>query len=273
MTAGDDDATVHEVVADATGHEVVVLRGNAVALAATLGVDIGDERWLQRALVHRSWSFEHGGVPTNERLEFLGDAVLGLVATDAIFHRETGAEEGRLAKVRSATVRTDSLADLARELRLGEYVLLGRGEEATGGADKASILADTFEAVLGAVYVDRGWEVASALIRRLLADRLDAVTEPGAALDAKTALQERTAAASLGMPRYEVTGTGPDHERVFTATVIVADQPAGSGTGRNKKIAEQAAAREALDVLDTLDPPDGTAVGDGATTGSEGGGG
>lgn len=225
-------------------------RGNAAALAALLEVELADLAGLSRALVHRSYSFENGGIPTNERLEFLGDAVLSLSVADEIFHSQPDAAEGRLAPIRSAAVRAESLADLARGLELGEFVLLGRGEAASGGADKDSILADTFEAVLGAVYLALGWAATDTLVRRLLAARLVEVTTPGAALDNKTALQELAAAEAGELPSYEVSGTGPDHAMTFTAAVSVGGQVLGRGVGRNKKDAEQQAAEAALSEWD-----------------------
>lgn len=221
----------------------------AADLAQLLDVHLDDPDLLERALTHRSWAFEHGGVEPNERLEFLGDSVLGLVVTDEIFHAHPDEQEGRLAKVRSAAVKTESLADMAREIGLGRFVKLGRGEAASGGADKDSILADTLEAVLGAVYVDQGFATAYDLIERLFGEVLADLAERGAALDYKTSLQELTAARFEVLPKYEVTDTGPDHHKAFTASVSVADETVGHGEGRNKKQAEQRAAREAYRLL------------------------
>ncbi len=213
-----------------------------------------DPGLLDRALTHRSYAFESGGIPTNERLEFLGDAVLALVVTDLIYATLPEAAEGRLAKLRAAAVKTAALADVARGLDLGSYVRLGKGETASGGADKDSILADTFEAVLGAVYVDRGFEVASELIHRLFADRLDELAVMGAALDYKTSLQELAAARFGGVPVYELEEDGPDHAKHFRAVVRIVGRVHGEGSGRSKKQAEQAAAREAYRRL-TASPP------------------
>ncbi|MTV23840.1 ribonuclease III [Nitriliruptoraceae bacterium ZYF776] len=221
----------------------------AADLAAVLDVHLDDADLLVTALTHRSWAFENGGVEPNERLEFLGDAVLALVVTDEIFHAHPEEQEGRLAKVRSAAVKTDSLADVARGLELGRYVKLGRGEAISGGADKDSILADTLEAVIGAVYVDQGFASAYDLVQRLFADRLAELAGHGAALDYKTSLQELTAAEFEQLPRYEVVDAGPDHEKVFSASVAVAGEVVGRGEGRNKKQAEQRAAREAYQHL------------------------
>jgi ribonuclease III len=218
-------------------------------LADRLEVHLDDAGLLEQALTHRSWAFENGAVEPNERLEFLGDAVLALVVTDEIYHAHPSEQEGRLAKVRSAAVKTGSLADVARGVGLGRYVKLGRGEASSGGADKDSILADTLEAVLGAVYLDRGFATAYDLVQRLFADRLDELAGRGAALDFKTALQELSAARSGQLPRYEVTDTGPDHEKTFSARVAVDGDVVGHGEGRNKKEAEQRAAREAYQRL------------------------
>ena len=223
---------------------------SAAELAALLDVPFDDERLLEQALVHRSWAFENGGVEPNERLEFLGDAVLALVVTDEIYHAHPDEQEGRLAKVRSAAVKTGSLAGVARELGLGRFVKLGRGEAASGGADKDSILADTLEAVLGAVYLDRGFPTAYELVERLFSQRLIELAGRGAALDYKTSLQELAAAQLAHLPRYEVSDVGPDHAKTFTATVHIGGTAHGTGEGRSKKEAEQRAAREAYRALD-----------------------
>ncbi|MBA2318440.1 MAG: ribonuclease III [Euzebyales bacterium] len=229
---------VHESAADVLGR-----------LQEALGVDFTDAGALELALTHRSYAFEAGGLPTNERLEFLGDAVLGVVVTDFIFRRYPEEPEGRLAKVRAAAVNAHSLAEVARSLGLGDAVLLGRGEEQSGGRDKDSILADTLEAVLGSVYVERGMDVAAGLVRRLFADLLDELATRRESLDYKTSLQELTAARLSTLPIYHLTEQGPDHEKWFTATVEVAAEPLGSGEGRSKKEAEQVAARTAYQVL------------------------
>jgi ribonuclease III len=227
----------------------VSVTGSAAELAQLLAVAFDDLELLDRALTHRSWAFENGGVEPNERLEFLGDAVLALVVTDEIFHAHPDEAEGRLAKVRSAAVKTGSLAAIARELGLGRFVKLGRGEAASGGADKDSILADTLEAVIGAVYVELGFGSAYDLVERLFASRLTVLGEGDAALDYKTGLQELTAARFEVLPRYEVSDEGPDHLKTFTATVAVRGEVVGHGTGRSKKEAEQRAAREAYQRL------------------------
>jgi len=221
------------------------------ALLDRLGVIVEPEL-LQRALTHRSYAYENGGLPTNERLEFLGDAVLGLVVTDTLFRAHPDLPEGQLAKLRSAVVNAKALADVGRELGLGDHLRLGRGEEATGGRDKGSILADTVEAVLGAVYLDRGLSEAEALVHRLFDPVIDSAAGLGAGLDWKTSLQELTANTGLGVPEYQIWDTGPDHEKFFTAVVRVAGEDRGSGTGRSKKEAEQEAASAAWRALHAL---------------------
>ena len=218
-------------------------------LQRSVGLGFRDPALLQLALTHRSHAFEAGGLPTNERLEFLGDSVLGLVVTDAIFRMLPEAPEGRLAKIRAAAVSTSSLAQVARGLGVGREVLLGRGEELSGGRDKDSILADTLEAIIGAAYLDGGMDTAAALVQRLFGDLLHDIVERRESLDAKTSLQELTAAALGTLPVYTVTEVGPDHSKVFTARVLVDGEELGHGEGRSKKEAEQAAARSAYSVL------------------------
>ncbi|WP_111603338.1 ribonuclease III [Streptomyces sp. Amel2xB2] len=200
---------------------------------------------LVRALTHRSYAYENGGLPTNERLEFLGDSVLGLVVTDTLYRLHPDLPEGQLAKLRAAVVNSRALAKVARGLDLGAFIRLGRGEEGTGGRDKASILADTLEAVIGAVYLDKGLDAAGELIHRLFDPLIEQSSNLGAGLDWKTSLQELTAAEGLGVPEYLVTETGPDHEKVFTAAARVGGVAYGTGTGRSKKEAEQQAAETA----------------------------
>ncbi len=225
------------------------------ALLDALGADLPDDL-LVLALTHRSYAYENGGLPTNERLEFLGDAVLGLTVTDELFHRHPDRSEGDLAKLRSSVVNTQALADVARGLTddgLGAHLLLGRGEANTGGADKSSLLADGMESLLGAVYLHHGVETARQVILRLFGPLLDTAPTLGAGLDWKTSLQELTAARALGTPSYVVSSTGPDHDKVFSAVVIVLDTQYGSGFGRSKKEAEQQAAAAAWTALDALD--------------------
>lgn len=208
-----------------------------------------DPELLTRALTHRSYAYENGGLPTNERLEFLGDAVLGLVVTAALFRRHPDLPEGQLAKLRAAVVNMRALAGVARRLRVGESLLLGRGETTSGGADKSSILADTLEALIGAVFHEHGMEVATTLVHRLVDELLDASAEKGAGLDWKTSLQERTAVLDLGVPEYQVEEEGPDHAKVFHAVAVVSERRLGTGSGRSKKEAEQGAAAAAYGAL------------------------
>jgi ribonuclease-3 len=215
-------------------------------LERALGVKFKRPDLREVALTHRSFAFERGVLLTNERLEFLGDAVLGLVVTDLVYRAFPDRSEGELAKLRAAMVNMTMLAEVARDLRLGEEILLGKGEELSGGRDKASILADGLEAVLGAVYLDRGPKVAQQLIERLFRPRIEAYVRGEGGRDYKTILQEM-AAQDLGrLPEYRVADRGPDHEKEFTATVYVAGRELGRGTGRSKKEAEQRAARQAF---------------------------
>ena len=217
-------------------------------LAAALQVSVTDDV-LESALVHRSYAYENGGLPTNERLEFLGDAVLGLVVTDSLFRRHPDLAEGQLAKLRAAVVNSRALADVARELDLGAYVQLGRGEESSGGRDKSSILADALEALIGAVYIDQGIEAAAGVVRRLFRQLLEDSVQRGAGLDWKTSLQELAAAESLGVPEYSIEESGPDHAKTFRAAVVVGSRELGAGEGRSKKEAEQRAAELAWTAL------------------------
>jgi ribonuclease-3 len=217
----------------------------AAGLGAAIEVEFVDVGLAVTSLTHRSYAFERGMTVTNERLEFLGDAVLGLVVTDLAFRQFPDLPEGELAKLRAATVNMTSLADVAGERGLGQLVLLGRGEELSGGRGKASILADAMEAVLGAVYLDRGLDVATELIVRLFQPRMEAYARGEGDRDYKTVLQELSAQEVGSVPDYRVAARGPDHMKEFTATVYLAGVPWGQGTGRSKKEAEQQAAREA----------------------------
>jgi ribonuclease-3 len=216
-------------------------------LAQALGVEI-DPELLRRALTHRSYAYEHGGLPHNERLEFLGDAVLGIIVTDTLYRAHPDLSEGKLAKLRASVVNMRALAGIARGIGtggLGEFVLLGRGEEGTGGRDKASILADTLEALFGAIYLDQGLETASRVIHDLFDGLIEDVASIGAGLDWKTSLQELTAERGLGVPEYVMTSSGPDHEKTFTARAQVAGELFAASTGSSKKEAEQLAAETA----------------------------
>lgn len=205
---------------------------------------------LQRALSHRSWCAEVGGQPqSNERLEFLGDAVLGWVVADIAYRNHSELAEGKLTDLRKSVVNAAALAEVALEIGLGNYLRLGKGEDAAGGRTKPSILSDAFEAVLGAVYVDGGSEPAFALVERLFADRMASAAMRLDRLDYKTVLQEVTARLHDTAPVYVLSDTGPDHDKRFYATVIVQGVAVGQGEGRSKKAAEQAAAEQAWQVL------------------------
>ncbi len=224
------------------------MSADRAALLAALGLSI-DDGLLTLALTHRSYAYEKGGLPTNERLEFLGDSVLGIVVTEQLYRTFPDWPEGQLAKLRAAVVNAQALADVARTLDLGRHLLLGRGEEATGGRDKVSILADTLEAVIGAAYLDQGIEPARTMVLGLVQPLILRGAELGAGLDWKTSLQEAAAAASMGPPEYRVEDTGPDHAKEFVARVVIDGAVLGEGAGRSKKMAEQEAAARAYDVI------------------------
>jgi ribonuclease-3 len=207
---------------------------------------------LTLALTHRSYAYENGGLPTNERLEFLGDSVLSIVVTERLYRDHPDLPEGQLAKLRASVVNMHALAGVAATLGdggLGTHLYLGRGEELTGGRTKASILADATEALIGAVYLEHGLETARGLVHRLFDGLLLGAPLLGAGLDWKTSLQELTAAADLGVPEYRITEDGPDHLKIFTATAVVAGRELGSGEGRTKKEAEQKSAELAWRTL------------------------
>jgi len=216
-------------------------------LTDKLGVDI-DAELLSLALTHRSYAYEHGQTPHNERLEFLGDSILGQAVTVRLFTQHPELDEGSLAKRRASVVSTVALADVGRRIGLGEHILLGRGEQLTGGRDKDSILADTLEAIIGAAYIANGPDAATALVLRLIEPLMDDPERYGAAMDPKTSLQELAARGGHSAPVYVVASTGPDHDRRFTATVSVGEISA-QGTGTSKKHAEAAAALDAWRLL------------------------
>lgn len=218
------------------------------SLMQALGQPV-DPQLLHQALTHRSYAYENGGLPTNERLEFLGDSVLGLVVTERLYRDFPDEPEGQLAKLRAAVVNAQALAEVARALGLGSYLLLGKGEEGTGGHDKSSILADAMEAVLGAMYMSTDLETTRAFIERVFGPLIEASSQLGAGLDWKTSLQELSAELNKGVPEYRVSDTGPDHAKEFTAEACIAGEVLGTGHGRSKKVAEQQAAAEAYAVL------------------------
>jgi ribonuclease-3 len=225
-------------------------------LEEAIGYRFSNKALLKEALSHRSWASEarQGAkepAVSNERLEFLGDAILQLVVTVHIYKNYRSLSEGELAKVRAAVVSSATLAELADELSLGRHVLLGRGEEASGGREKPSILADAMEALIGAVYLDGGWKSAEVLVMQLVRERIERAAQGPGGRDYKTRLQEYSLQQGWGLPQYSVDDEGPDHAKKFRASVTVGGSRLGSGEGRSKKQAEQAAARAALETLDT----------------------
>ena len=217
------------------------------ALIETLGVEI-EPGLLETALTHRSYAYEHG-TADNERFEFLGDSVLQRAVTMMLFERYPDDDEGSLAKRRAGLVSTVALASIARALGLGAHLRLGRGEVLTRGAEKPSILADAVESLIGAAFLSVGSEEAEAFVLRLVQPLVDDPASNGAITDPKTALQELAAQRGATPPVYAVDGEGPEHARVFTATVTVADLITATGTGTSKKQAEVAAAWEAFRAL------------------------
>ena len=220
--------------------------GNAQRLAKRLGIELNRPLWMEKALRHKSAQQELG-LPSNERLEFLGDAVLGLTIAGYLFRSHPDLPEGELTKVKAVAVSEPTLAKVARELDLGSYLTLAKGEEQSGGRNRSSILADAMEAVIAAIYLDRGLTLAKRVILELLGNHLAAIERSEHELDYKTLLQERIQELHRKPPSYHVVAeSGPDHDRTFTAEVRLAGQILGRGMGKSKKQAEQAAAREAL---------------------------
>jgi ribonuclease-3 len=223
---------------------------------------------LTQSLAHRSWCAEHPEQPSNERLEFLGDSVLGLVVTDHLYRTYPELPEGELAKVRAAVVNSAALAEVAAELGVGDAILLGKGESQSGGREKPSILADAMEALLGAVYLDRGWDDAEEIVMRLLGERIEEAAAGPGGQDYKTRLQELCARSFDDLPVYRVSDEGPDHAKHFDAVVEVEGRKRGAGRGRSKKQAEQAAARAAWEglraLVDVAEGATGASVADGA---------
>jgi ribonuclease-3 len=241
-------------------------------LQRRLGVEFGDDAGLELALSHRSFCAEHLDVESNERLEFLGDAVLGLVVTDYLYRRYPGVPEGELAKVRAAVVNAEVLAEIARDVGLGSALRLGKGEDSSGGREKTSILSDALEAVIAAVYLDGGWATAERVVLSLVESRIvEAAAGPGDR-DYKSLLQELAARRFDRLPRYQVRDEGPDHAKRFYAVVLVGGEARGEGEGRSKKQAEQAAARAAWQDL-TLEPGETFRVGAGRVAAGPVGGG
>ncbi len=208
---------------------------------------------LELAFTHRSFAYETGITTTNERLEFLGDSVLGLIVTEELYLKYPDLDESRLSPLRSGIVNMRALADIARTLELGKYIRLGKGEEVTNGRDKNSLLADALEALIGAIYLECGFEKSTQVVRELIKETLSSAMAKGAGLDGKTALQELLASTGKGAPEYQVTETGPDHDKSFTAVAMVSGEAISEGSGKSKREAEQSAARSALEKLSTVE--------------------
>lgn len=220
-------------------------------LLTALGITISPQL-LTLALTHRSYAYENGGIPTNERLEFLGDIVLGLAVTEKLYLEYPDRPEGDLAKIRASVVNGHALAAVARKLGpggLGAHILLGRGEELTGGRDKSSILADAMESLLGAVHLEHGITVSRQIVLRHFAGLVERSALLGAGLDWKTSLQELAAVHGLGAPEYQVDSSGPDHNKQFVSTLYLGEQVYGTGEGKSKKESEQKSAALAYENL------------------------
>ena len=218
-----------------------------------LGYRFDEPGQLELAVTHRSWCAEHDGGPSNERLEFLGDAVLGLVVADFLYQRFPDLPEGQMAKTRATVVNAATLTDLAVDIELGGHLRLGKGEESSGGRTKASIVSDALEAIIGAVYVDGGLESAREFVLAQLGDRIDeAASQPGAR-DYKTLLQESAVRDGLVSPEYDVTQTGPQHNRLFRAAVRIGGDVCGTGEGTTIKQAQRRAARVAWEARSSED--------------------
>ena len=217
-------------------------------MLASLGTTISSEL-LELAFTHGSYSRENGGVPTNERLEHLGDSVLELIITGELYKKFPDVDESRLSKMRAGLVNNPALVPLAKELELGQYLRIGKGEEVTGGREKNSILANAFEALVGAIYLEKGYLVTEEIILKWFRPTIESSDALDLGMDAKTALQELAAASGFSAPEYEVTEFGPDHNKSFKAVAIVSNERFEVGEGKSKREAEQAAARFAYDEL------------------------
>jgi ribonuclease-3 len=222
-------------------------------LSEQLGVTL-DPALLELAFTHHSFAYESGSQETNERLEFLGDSVLGLIVTEELYKRYPDFDESRLSPLRSGVVNMRALADIARGLQLGQHIRLGKGEEVTNGRDKNSLLADALEALIGAIYLQFGFARCTEIVRTLITPTMDSAVARGAGLDGKTALQELAASLGKGAPEYIVSEEGPDHDKNFTAVAMLAGQALSTGTGKSKREAEQVAARAAYEALKTANP-------------------
>jgi ribonuclease-3 len=220
------------------------------ALADSLGIHVEDSL-LSLAFTHRSFAYESGGLPTNERLEFLGDSVLGLVITQELYLRFPEMDESKLSPIRSGVVNTRALAQIARALDIAQYIRIGKGEESSGGRDKNSILADALEALVGAIYLQYGFVATSEIVISWFRDAIEQAHIAGATLDAKTALQEIASIKNLTTPEYEIEESGPDHNKSFTARAILSGEKFPQGEGKSKREAEQVAAKLAYDLINS----------------------
>jgi ribonuclease-3 len=251
--AAEDARRIIESHREDVGARVVRLRDEFEDIESRIGYRFKDRGLLEHALTHKSRAAEDvsGGVADNESLEFLGDAVLGLIVADALFRQYPNYNEGQKSKIKASIVSTQALARQAENMRLGDHLILGRGEEKTGGRYKQALLADAYEALIAAIYLDGGIDAAEAFLRRELKDAIDA----GAARnfvgqDYKSALQERVQALGRPLPEYRIAGeAGPDHRKVFSVEVVVGGEVLGAASGKAKKEAEQEAARLALEKL------------------------
>ncbi len=220
-------------------------------LAQKLGYKFVNESLLATALRHSSWTAENEGFESNERLEFLGDSVIGFVVADTMFRRYPEFDEGKLTDLRKIVVNMNALSRVATQLGLGEFVLLGRGEAAGGGREKSSILANALEAVFGAIYLDSDSVRVYAIVSSLLSESIDEAISALKQLDAKSQLQELSAKLGRAVPEYRVTDEGPDHAKIFFAAVYIGDEWMGAGSGRSKKVAEEQASQQACSTLQT----------------------
>lgn len=222
-------------------------------LEKNLGIQFNNKDFLLTAVTHRSFINENRGVPEhNERLEFLGDAVLELIVSDFLFRRYTDRAEGDLTSFRAALVRTDSLAQIAKELGLGEHMRLSRGEEESGGREKDYLLANTFEAVLGAIYLDSGYESCVQFVQRALLPKIEGIVKHRLDIDNKTKIQELAQSMYKSTPTYEVTDEqGPDHDKIFTVVVKIDNKIVGEGKGSSKQRAEEQAAKIGVEYIES----------------------
>ncbi len=253
-TAAEDARRIIESHREDVGARVVRLRNEFDEIESRIGYRFKDRGLLEHALTHKSRAAEDvsGGVADNESLEFLGDAVLGLIVADALFRQYPNYNEGQKSKIKASIVSTQALARKAEEMQLGDHLILGRGEEKTGGRFKQALLADAYEALIAAIYLDGGLDAAEAFLRRELKDAIDAGADRNfVGQDFKSALQERIQALGRPLPEYRIAGeTGPDHRKIFSVEVVVGGEVLAGASGKAKKEAEQEAARLALEKLE-----------------------